>query len=225
MILPTRIMHVLLAASTTVAVVANSAPAHAGTPTTPASNMSVALQSLMELYPDSTVVSEDTLLIAPGVEITMPASQPRNKRVLSKAAVKAALAAPNPQRPAPAGPPEARTHASTAQQGTAAEPSHYGCAYQYLCLWADQGFVGYSISFYTCGFRDLGTINYPTGGKWNDKVTGYVNNQTNGTVSTFSNWNGSSFVTLFSSEAIDWNSNIGIGGMSYNDIIDGVRVC
>ncbi len=154
----------------------------------------------------------------------MPASQPRNKRVLSKAAVKAALDTPARQRPTPSAPSENRVKAP-AQRGATAEPPHYGCNYQYLCLFADQGFLGYSISFYTCGFRDLATFNYPTGGKWNDRITGYVNNQTNGTISTFSNWNGSSFVKLFSSEAIDWNSNIGLGGMSYNDIIDGVRVC
>ncbi|MFY1587854.1 hypothetical protein ACN267_25495 [Micromonospora sp. WMMD734] len=220
-----RLVRVLLAASAAAAISVNGVPAHAGGATVAsASEVSVALGSLMELYPGSVVVSEDTLRIAPGVEITMPASQPRNKRVLSKAAVKAALDAPARQRPAPSAPSESWIK-TPAQRGATAEPPHYGCNYQYLCLFADQGFLGYSISFYTCGFRDLATFNYPTGGKWNDRITGYVNNQTSGTVSTFSNWNGSSFVKLFSSEAIDWNSNIGLGGLSYNDIIDGVRVC
>ena len=100
------------------------------------------------------------------------------------------------------------------------------CAYQYLCLYQHASYQGYKIRFYTCAFMDLGKISFPTGGYWNDKMTSFINNQTNGTVSHFYNWNGSTsnWDKKFSNEAFWFDPNV---GPSYgaNDIIDGVRVC
>ncbi|MCT2278083.1 peptidase inhibitor family I36 protein [Micromonospora chalcea] len=187
----------------------------------------MALQSLMELYPGSEVVSEDTLRIAPGVEISMPADQPRNQRVLSKKAVAAQLAATKPVRPAPPVPPQGPTTKLAERESLAAAGGTYlDCAYEYLCLYQNASYGGYKIRFYTCAFMDLGKISFPTGGHWNDKITSFINNQTPGTVSHFYNWNGSTsnWDKKFSSEAFWFDPNI---GPSYgaNDIIDGIRVC
>ncbi|MET7961571.1 hypothetical protein ABZ356_10355 [Micromonospora zamorensis] len=234
MAIPKRLGRFLLAATAAVTVVAaTGGSAHAaGTSATPAgSKVSVALQSLMELYPGSEVVSEDTLRIAPGVDITMPPDQPRDKRVLSKEAVKAALASPDPVRPAASLPAKAlapvRAIKPAERAAAAAGGSVYTCEYKYLCLWADAGFIsGYKIRFYDCAFMDLGAIKFPPGGRWNDKVSAYVNNQTDGANTYFYNWNGvSSWNLLFSSTALDWNSNIGVDMPAYNNVIDGVHVC
>lgn len=232
-----RLVRLLLAAATAVtAVAATGGPAHAGKASAMSadSTVSVALQSLMELYPGSQVVSEDTLRIAPGVDISMPADQPRDKRVLSKEAVKAALASPNPVRPAASLPASAPTGAKAPARSSkpadrnfaAAGGSVYTCEYKYLCIWADAGYIaGYRIRFYDCAFMDLGAINFPTGGKWNDKVSAYVNNQTDGANTYFYNWNGvSSWIYLFGSTALDWHSNLA-ADTPYNDKIDGVHVC
>ena len=212
-------------AATTVAMA--GAPAHANPSAAPAaSNVSVAMQSMIELYPGSQVVSEDTLRIAPGIEISMPADQPRDQRVLSKQEVAAELAAYRPARPAPAAPPQGSTKRLGERASVAAGSTLWDCAYQYLCLYQNASFGGYKIRFLQCGFMDLGTISFPTGGKWNDKVTSYINNQTTNTTSIFYNWNGveRSWDYLFSSSATNYDYNIGTS-RGYNDIIDGVHVC
>ncbi|WP_141723174.1 peptidase inhibitor family I36 protein [Micromonospora matsumotoense] len=154
----------------------------------------------------------------------MPRDQPRDQRVLSKEAVAAALASPNPVRPVPPAPTWSGASKPAESRDVAPLATYYGCEYLYLCMFADSGFSGYRIRFYDCIFVDLGGVNYPLGGKWNDRVTSYVNNQSPGTVGRAYNWNGSSFVQLFATEALDWNGNIGIG-WNYNDMIDGVRAC
>ncbi|WP_329019545.1 hypothetical protein OG271_10200 [Micromonospora rifamycinica] len=178
----------------------------------------------MELYPGSEVVSEDTIRIAPGIELSIPANQPRGKRVLSREEVEAALAVPNSTRPAAPVPPQLKANKQAKSGLVAAGETHYGCAYERVCLYSDAGFVtGYKLSFYTCAFVDLGGVNFPTGGKWNDRMSAYVNNQTDGTTSIFYNWNGASnWSVMFSTVAIDWNSNV---GSTYNDKMDAIRVC
>lgn len=208
-------------------VVAVGAPAHASaSAAASAPKVSVALQSLMELYPGSQVVSEDTLRITPGIEISMPADQPRDQRVISKKAVAAELAARKPVRPAPSTPLQGSTMKLAERENVAAGGTLWDCAYQYLCLYQNATFGGYKIRFLQCGFVDLGTISFPTGGKWNDKVTSYINNQTTNTTSIFYNWNGveRTWDYLFSSSATDYDYNIGTS-LGFNDIIDGVHVC
>lgn len=121
----------------------------------------------------------------------------------------------------PAGP----TRNKPAEPATlVAEPSYYGCYYEYLCIYdsANMPPSSYMLGFYFCGFKDLGGYTFPPGGRWNDKTSSYVNNQTSGTDSSFHNWNGSSaWVHLFDSEALDWLGNLG----SHNNVIDGIHVC
>lgn len=96
------------------------------------------------------------------------------------------------------------------------------CTYQYLCLFSNTSHGGYKISFYTCAFRNLGNYTYPGGGRWNDKMSSLINNQTSGTRSPFYNYLGSNNWSLrFTS--IAFNSRTSLG--SSNNLIDGVRVC
>jgi hypothetical protein len=97
-----------------------------------------------------------------------------------------------------------------------------GCSYEYLCLYSNINFGGYRLSFFDCVFENLGDIGFPGGGRWNDKMSSWINNQTPGTVSTFSNWDGvSAFIFVADSQAFSENSWVGW----YNDIVDGVQVC
>jgi hypothetical protein len=98
-----------------------------------------------------------------------------------------------------------------------------GCSYEYLCVYSDINFGGYRLSFFDCVFENLGNISFPGGGKWNDKLSSWVNNQTPGTWSTFANWDGSinGFVFVDSSQAFSQNAWVGW----YNDIVDGIQVC
>ncbi|WP_018252664.1 peptidase inhibitor family I36 protein [Salinispora mooreana] len=220
-----RLLRFLLAAIAAISVLAlASAPTHADPASTTAktSGISVALQSLMELYPGSEVVSEDTLRIAPGILLSMPADQPRDKRVLSKEAVKKALASPNPVRAAAPAEPASRVSKPTEGSALLADgPTIKDCAFYYLCLYADANQWGYKIRFYDCKFVDLGTINFPLGGKWNDKMTSYINNQTRGTVSHFYNWDGTSqWIKLWSDTALGYSDQV-----LYDNKVDAVRVC
>ncbi|MFI7075566.1 peptidase inhibitor family I36 protein [Micromonospora sediminicola] len=229
MLISKKLAHLVVATSVAVTVATTAGTAAHASPSAaaPAPKVSVALQSLMELYPGSEVVSEDTLRIAPGVEISMPADQPRGQRVLSKEAVAAQLAATPPARPAPPAPALSPTRKLAERESLAAAGGTYlDCAYEYLCLYQNASYGGYKIRFYTCAFMDLGKISFPTGGYWNDKMTSFINNQTPGTLSHFYNWNGSTanWDKKFTNEAFWFDPNV---GPSYgaNDIIDGVRVC
>lgn len=157
------------------------------TRTSSAASSGVTLQSLLTWYPESTVVSSDTIKIAPGVLLSLPSDGHRHMSAISTLA------------------------------GTV-----HGCSYEYLCLYSDINFGGYKLSFFDCVFENLGDISFPGGGRWNDKMSSWVNNQTPGTYSTFSNWNGQdAFIFVADSYAYSENSWVGW----YNDIVDGVQVC
>jgi hypothetical protein len=186
---------------------------------------SVALRSLMKLYPGSVALSSDTIRIAPGMILRMPGDQPRDKPIAgSDVPFQAAPAtAARPVPPALAGQ-GSRKPPEPAQ--LSARPTMYGCPYYYLCLYDMQNmdYRSYMLGLYYCNFEDLGRWGYsgPGRGHWNDKTRSYVNNQTDNTMSSFHNWDGvSRWVWLFNSYALDWQYSLGA-----NDrIIDGVRVC
>jgi len=99
-----------------------------------------------------------------------------------------------------------------------------GCQFGFLCLWSDAGWSGYRIDFYHCGFYDLGAIGFPSGGRWNDKVSSWINNQTSGTLARYYNYDGvSSFKQVYADRA--YHSIAGAGDIGLNDIIDAVRPC
>lgn len=96
------------------------------------------------------------------------------------------------------------------------------CASKYLCFWSNAGYSGYRLNLYYCQLVNLGNLTYPGGGRWNDKVSSLVNNQTSGTRSHFYNYLGSnSWQFLFTSTA--YNERFSLG--SNNNKIDRVSVC
>ncbi|WP_180686146.1 peptidase inhibitor family I36 protein [Streptomyces gossypiisoli] len=97
--------------------------------------------------------------------------------------------------------------------GAAASTS---CSYTYLCLWDGANWTGTKLSFYVCAFRDLSDYGF------SDRLTSYKNNQTSGTRSLFYNWQGS-WVYKFDSHA--YHTEDSLANTSWNNMIDGVRVC
>ncbi|HZM74859.1 MAG TPA: hypothetical protein VFC19_03985 [Candidatus Limnocylindrales bacterium] len=139
------------------------------------------IQSLLDRYPGSVVVSADTIRLAPGVLLTLPTAS------------------------------------------TVIGPQAYSCAYEWVCLYSEANGEGYKLSFYYCGFEDLGRWDFPSGGKWNDKTTSIYNHQTDGTYSIFYNWNGvNAWDQLFGLTAPRTRNLV---GTSNNDKIDGIHVC
>ncbi|MGW8065394.1 hypothetical protein ACVV2G_24785 [Streptomyces ziwulingensis] len=90
------------------------------------------------------------------------------------------------------------------------------CSYTYLCLWDGANWTGSKLSLYVCGFRDLSDYGF------SDRLTSYKNNQTTGTRSLFYNWQGS-WVYKFDSHA--YHTEDSLANTSWNNMIDGVRVC
>lgn len=98
------------------------------------------------------------------------------------------------------------------------------CAYRYLCVWSDAGTNGQTLAFIRCDFVNLGEISFPGGGRWNDKLSSFANNQTAGTRSHFYNYGGGGFWDLkLTSAAPQTVGNLSSYGL--NDIIDGIQVC
>jgi hypothetical protein len=207
----------------------------------PVGTPSVALRSLLAQYPGSTVFSSDTIRIAPGVLLTLPADHPANLPVVSPgsraASTVAASTASRGSTPAysgvnPAKPAEPSGPAAPGTGVVTPDAYYHNCAYYYLCLFSESDFTGYKLSLYYCGFVDLGRINFPGGGKWNDKTSSIVNHQTPNTASGFYNWDGVSqwvYVTGLWSYGSFGEYDDGVGIMRSlgpdNDIIDGVHVC
>lgn len=114
------------------------------------------------------------------------------------------------------------------------------CDYYYLCVW-EHSFVdgfGVGLGFSACQppgvIVNLGAMRYPDGAnvgtgpgpKWNDRISSLENNQTPGTVSSFYNWTGSSWVNVLDSWAFDQVGNLRYSARgNVNDIIDAIHVC
>jgi hypothetical protein len=111
-----------------------------------------------------------------------------------------------------------------AQSVVAAGSAWHGCPYYNLCIYSEKNFTGAHLFLYQCGFTDLGQRNFPGGGKWNDKMSSFINNQTYPTDSLFYNWDGRTrFVPYFTAGAFSYKDElVSIGS---NDVIDGIHVC
>lgn len=129
-----------------------------------------------------------------------------------------------------------------------AEPSHVSrhetggvydaCPYLWLCLWenafSDTRGWGYGIALTECqdgaSFIDLGHESFPdfnitySGPTWNDRISAYINNQSDGTEAWFLNYSDDpGWLTVWNTFAPDYYGNLSLVGI--NDIIDGVHVC
>ena len=105
----------------------------------------------------------------------------------------------------------------------------YGCPSGDLCLYSNANFNtgdfsngGQHLYLYNCASVDLGSINFPGGGKWNDKVSSWINNQTSGTWSFFYNLDNAGN-RLYVDGAPAYTAKSWVGW--YNDSIDIVHVC
>jgi len=188
-------------------------------PATPQHSM--ALQSLLDYYPGSIAIDENTVRAAPGVLVTLPADHPRDKRFANTTAAEMPTVT---KRIAPPAPSAVHVAKNAEPISPAADDYFYGCYYEYLCLYTEPNLHPSSaiISFYYCQFKDLGAIPFPGGGYWNDRISSWVNNQTPNTASHFYNWNGvNQWTLLFSSYAFEYNTGMG----PYDNILDAVRVC
>lgn len=182
---------------------------------------SVALQSLLDFYPESIAIDENTVRVAPGVLVTLPKDYPRDKVFANTTSSEMPAAITRTAPPA-----QPTTSPAKAQEPVtpAADDYFYGCYYEHLCLYTEPNLHPSSaiISFYYCQFKDLGAIPFPGGGHWNDRISSWVNNQTPNTASHFYNWNGTNqWTLLFSSNAFSYNTGMG----PYDNILDAVRVC
>jgi hypothetical protein len=96
------------------------------------------------------------------------------------------------------------------------------CLYEWLCIYNGTNYSGYTLQYYKCEFINLGNVSYPAGGRWNDHLRSYINNQTPATRAEFSNWNWRDrFDLVQASYAYDANPSL----VQNNDIADGVQVC
>jgi len=106
-----------------------------------------------------------------------------------------------------------------------------GCNYGDLCVYSNarqlplpQG--GWYLHFTNCGEEwNLGNLDYPEGGKWNDKISAIYNHQTPNTTSYFYNYRGYGGIwdRVLTVYAGDYRLNLADDGV--NDIIDGIHVC
>jgi hypothetical protein len=91
-----------------------------------------------------------------------------------------------------------------------------------VCLNDGYNYTSTQLNLYYCGFYNLGTIHLGSG-NWNDHTSSYRNNQTGHATAVFSNWNGSAFVTVRTSTAVENQPNL--SGLHIDNLIDGVQVC
>ena len=106
------------------------------------------------------------------------------------------------------------------------------CAYKYLCVWSEYGFVGPRLTWTECGHGviNIGNKAFPGGGLWRDKISSVMNNQTSGTWSTFYDWYiGGGWDYLKGLKAYGYWRDLAYDtaddGSHMNDRIDGVFVC
>jgi hypothetical protein len=93
-----------------------------------------------------------------------------------------------------------------------------GCSSLHLCLWSGSSYTGDKLAFSACKLRDLSDYGF------NDVLTSYKNNQSSGTRSLFYNWKtGGGWDYKFDSRA--YHVEADLSDTSWNNMIDGVRVC
>jgi len=90
------------------------------------------------------------------------------------------------------------------------------CGYKYLCLFDGPNYTGLMRELYACSLVNLG--NYGQ----HDRLDSYYNNQTNGTVARFYNWEGH-WALKFTSTAPHSDPDLWRWGLQ--NMIDGVDPC
>lgn len=106
--------------------------------------------------------------------------------------------------------------------GTVGTQAAWDCPSQHICIFSERDGLGNMKAFFFCGFVDLGLIDYPGGGKWNDKTSSVYNNQTPNTTSILYNWNGVNNWIQVTTIGAGVKRNM---SASTNDIVDGIKVC
>lgn len=157
-IAPTRRATSLRAVLTAAAAVLLSMTALASTPAHAKSGEGISagavdrhVGEVLRLYPGSVRVSETSVLLEPGVVVTVPG------RV-----------SPGAKMTVPA------------QGGgqLTVSASDTSCSLYWLCMWQSINKGGYKIQFYQCGTYNLGDYAFPGGGTWRDRISSVYNHQT-----------------------------------------------
>jgi hypothetical protein len=106
---------------------------------------------ILRLYPGSVRVSETSVLLEPGVVMTVP----------GRVSPSATMTVP-------------------AQGGGQLTVSAYdtSCSLYWVCMWEHINKGGYKLQFYYCGTYDLGSYAFPYGGTWRDRISSVYNHQT-----------------------------------------------
>jgi hypothetical protein len=78
-------------------------------------------------------------------------------------------------------------------------PDSSGCQYKYLCIFPETSYNGPGWALYNCGFVNVGLSG------WSNRLRSFMNEQTEGTVSIFYDWNASAkiWVELGASSSYD----------------------
>ncbi|GAB3188047.1 hypothetical protein GCM10027259_56200 [Micromonospora palomenae] len=212
------------AALTAVILAASPGMAHAEGATSQ-DGPSVALKSLMAIYPGSAPVSADTIKIEEGVLLSLPQGHNRDVPVTREgAAAQPSTQSPDSRRTALANRAAGEKTGMATTAAAADGPVLAGCSYGYSCVYSDNNWAGYRLSFYTCALRDLSKYAYPGGGYWNDKMSSYSNNQTRGTRSGYYIYSSanSAWYEQFTSVAPYAAGSI---PSPWNNGLDGIKVC
>lgn len=178
-----------------------SSPAHAeaqGTSSPASVNRQVT--EVLQANPGSRRISETSVLLAPGVIMTVPG------------AIEASATMTVPSR--------------DGRQATVSAAST-SCPSQYLCLWEHVWRGGARLAFYYCGYVDLYRYRLNQYTLWDDDVSSIWNNQTGGVVSWFydTDYGGLLGTVSAGNYLQDLTRDRALGGGNWNDRIDRVKVC
>jgi hypothetical protein len=198
---------VLLVGAIIAAALGGVAPAAASPAAERRSAVDRQVAEILRLNPGSRRISATSVLLEPGVVMTVPGP------------VKAGATMTVPTR-------------DGGQLTVSA--SDTSCAYQWLCMWQHIYRGGAKLAFYYCKIQWLGDYTYrdAADGKiksWRDTVSSIWNNQSGGAVSYFYNYQvwGDSYIGGLSAGNYlqDLTRNASADGGSWNDKIDRVIVC
>jgi hypothetical protein len=152
--------------------------------------------------PGSRRISATSVLLAPGVVMTIPGPVPAG----------ATMAVPIPG----------------GRQVTVAA-ADTSCASGYLCMWQHVYRAGAKLAFYYCNTQNLGNYYISPGNSWRDDISSIWNHQTGGVVSYFYDWKGLGYVRVGSLSAGNYLQDLtrdrAADGGTWNDRIDQVSVC
>jgi hypothetical protein len=177
-------------------VAAGGKPMPAATP----SQRSVA--AALTANPGSRRISPTSVLLAPGVVMTVPGPVPAG----------ATMTVPIPDG---------------GQVTVAAADT--SCASGWLCMWQHVYRAGARLALYYCNTQNLGNYYISPGNSWRDDISSIWNHQTGGVVSYFYDWKGLGYVRVGSLSAGNYLQDLtrdrAADGGNWNDRIDQVAVC